>query len=136
MAGVERAGEPEAEDLHDLLLAIGHHQQVRRVEVAMDHAAAVEVRDGGGELGAQVDRPAEGEAVARRAVKDPVERLADGERHGQVHAAARDRAEVFDVDDVWVAQPVERARLAPEARREDGIAGLVGRQHLDHEPPP
>ena len=105
------------EDVLGLEVAVGDALGVRRVERAGDRAQ---------------DRQRVGQRD-RATGQQLVERLAVEKLHHVVLAAVRELAEREDVDDVAVADLVDRASLGHESRNDRGVRGEPAREHLDRD---
>ncbi len=114
-------------EIQDLDAPVGRHDDVLRLEIAMDDAAVVR----GGEAARDLrrvlrrfawrQRPA-GHSIAKGG---PVQQL-----HGRVCGAAA-HAEIMDGEDVRMVKRGEHPRLAFEPRHAVGIGDEQFRQHLD-----
>ena len=107
---------------------VRRHEDVGRLDVAVDDAVAVGEAEGGGDVGRDVggalrqERAVAAQDVGQRA---PVHVL----HHHEVRAALT--AEVEDADDVGVVEVGRRRGLAAEPLDEVRIGGVLGEQHLD-----
>src|SRR6185436_5591967 len=113
----------------DLHVARRGHADVRGLHVAMHHAVRVRVAEPFAELAQQVELPLDRE---RHVLDHALEVAARHELHRQEQSAAA-LADVVDLDDVAVAQPARRLRLAQEALAQVVLARELRRQHLDRD---
>ena len=122
-------GQPEVEDLDH---ALRSHHHVLGLEVAMDDARAMGLREPVGELRAEVEQLGDGGGARTQAA---AQRLALHQLHHHVvRARAAGRlADVVDVDDVGMVEGGGRARLAVEAPQQLGVG--AGAQHLEGDRP-
>ena len=123
----ERARETEVGDAHDAVLV---EQQVRGLDVAVQHVARVRVLERRRDVAADARRLRDREQralVEHRPQAAALEQLEHHERHVVV-------APVVDGDDVGVVQRRRELRLGPEAAQERGVVGERGVQHLDRDP--
>ena len=81
------------------------------------------------------DRQRLGERQLAAALEQRIERLAVEVLHHVVLAAVGELAEREDVDDVAVADLVDRARLGDEPRHHLGFDRELAREHLDRDAP-
>ena len=130
--GVEQLGQAEVEHLDEVLGAPAlDEEDVLGLEVAVDDARVV-----GGVRARR--RPARGSAPrSPRATgrgEEVVEGLALEVLHHEVVAVRRNHVHVEDVDDVLVADEVDRARFGVEARHQPLVGRQLVLQHLDGHP--
>ena len=125
---MRRPGDPEVENLDD---SFGIHHQVGGLDVAMDQARLVRVREAATELLDEVQLL--GERERRPPPNELVQRLARNVLHGDVRPAIL-ISDIVDGDDVRVAQPAGGARLAgePFARV---LVFEISPKHLDGDEP-
>ncbi len=146
VASAVHAGEAEIEDL-DLserprrpgngLQAGWHvrHEQVGRLDVAVDHAAFVSVPQAVGHLADVFAGDGNGQRPVLR--HEALQVYALDELHDQIaqrlarFVGDRDFPSVEGLDDVGVAQRGQGLHLAGEALHEDGVAVALGGQHLE-----
>ena len=102
-------------------------QDVLGLDVAVDHAVAVGVAQGAGDLGRDPDGVGDGELLL--AAEPVAQRFALDERHDVVRGAA-DLARVDEAEDVGVLQVGDGLDLAEEPLGADH-GGEVGAEHLD-----
>ena len=120
----ERRGRGQAE-VEDLQATVGRQEDVVGLQVAVHDAAGMR----GGEPGGELQRQADGLALADRAAPEarpqrlPVEQLGDEVRHLA-------GADVEDRQQVRVRQPGDRPRFPLEPREPIGVLGGGSRQHL------
>ena len=121
----DRPGDAEVGDLH---LAVAADEDVAGLDVAVDEPGGVgrgeRARHGGPDAGDLARRQGAAALEDGREVL-PVDQLHDDVRAGRV------RAVVVDGHDVRVAQRRGRLGLLAEARREVGIAQVLGAEQLD-----
>src|SRR5262249_9758098 len=106
--------ETEVEDLDRVRIArLADEEEVVRLDVAVDDACLV----GGGEPAGSLADDREGDVFGNPALtpQEVAERLAEQELHHDVGRAVGALAQVEDLDDVRVTDPVRRLRLADEA---------------------
>ena len=108
-------------EVEDLERVVRQHDEVARLDVAMDDAARMRVMHGVRELGQQVHTTRERDRLV--AAQHLRHRLALGVFHREVEATVGELPEVVDRDDVGMAQPVDRTRLAAKPRHELRIVG-------------
>jgi hypothetical protein len=106
----------------------GLQQDVVRLDVAVDDAAAVRVGERPGDLAQHARGVGRRKGTAR--AEPLAERLAGDVAHDEEDEAAR-RADAMDGDDVRVREPGGGARLAHEAVARGGGAGEGRREHLE-----
>ncbi len=105
-------------------------QQVRGLDVAVQHAARVRVLERRGNVAADarsLRHRQERVLVEHRAQRSALEQLEHHERHVVV-------APVVDGDDVGMVQRGGQLRLGPEAAQEGGVLGQRRVQHLHRHP--
>ncbi len=123
----DRPRDPEVGDLH---LPVGPDQDVARLHVTVDEASGVGGCEG------PCDAAPDPRDLARRqraaSAQDGGEVLPVDQLHDDVRAAGV-LAEVVDRDDVGVAQRGRRLGLLPEARREVGVAQVLGAEKLERD---
>ena len=123
----DRPRDPEVDDLDP---PVRPDQDVAGLHVAVDEASGV----GGGE-GPRDAGPDPRDLARRQRAAPPQDRrevLAVDQLHDDVRAA-RVLAVVVDRDDVGVAERGRRLRLLPEARREVGVAQVLGAEQLERD---
>jgi hypothetical protein len=128
--GVERLGEPEVEDLE---LAAACHEEIRRLEVAMDDVLLV----GGGESVRGLQRPFERERRREGAV--PLDLLAERLAFEELHHGEDDvpfHAEVVDGEDVRMRERGDGPRFALETRTSVRVLGEARGKHLERDVSP
>ncbi|MFT3771243.1 MAG: hypothetical protein QM820_37990 [Minicystis sp.] len=134
-AVLHQPGEAEIEDVHRRLGAVGRdvEQDVGGLEVAVDHAAPVRVRERAEDLidAGPHDRPGE-QAVGVREVDPLVQRAPRDGVHRQVRRTVLERAEVAGAHDRGVREAREGARLFLKPPRVLG-AHLHPRAHQELE---
>ena len=120
-------GEAEVGDA-DVAVAVDHH--VRRLEIAMQHAALVRGGDAGAELARDVD------GLVLRQAADPAQQrrqiLAVHVLHRQ-EPAAFVIAEIVETADVLVRHLAGDSQLGVELREPIGIGGDAGGQELERD---
>ena len=123
-------GEPEVEDLRDLLAVLALAEvDVLGLEVAVDDADRVRLHEPLGDLADDAHRRLRvDEPHARHAV---VERLALEELHRDERPAVLEAPRVVHLDDVGALHARGGARLAEEALDDDGGVRELGGEHLD-----
>ena len=124
----ERAGKPEVGDSHDAVLV---EQEVGRLDVAVEHAAAVRVRQRGRDVTTDARRLRDGQAralVEHRPQASTLEKFEDHERHFVL-------APVVHGDDVRMMERRRELRLGPEPAQERRVLGEGCVQHLDRDAP-
>ena len=132
-AEVLHAGLGDAE-VGDLGGAVGHDQQVARLDVAVHDAGPVRGVQGAGGLGDDVEHDVGVEPAVP--LDDLGQRLAVDQLHDQVRAAERAvLAVVEDPGDPGVGERGREARLGAEPGTELLVVGVHGRQHLDRDRP-
>jgi hypothetical protein len=109
-------------EVHDLRLAPDAHQDVVRLQVAVDDAAVVQIRAGTQHLHHPLQHALEGGAAAGQ-----VQILADHPRLGEPRAPVGQRAVLQHRRDLRMPQPRPQLELAPQP-----VAALPRVQHLEH----
>ena len=118
-------GEPEVAEAR---AAVVGDEDVLGLDVAVDEAVFVRVREGAGKL--LEDEHALGFRQAAAAIEDRCQRLRLDEFHHEVVVAV-DRADVDAADEILVAEGGDGAGLAHEAADVFGVAGDFGGEDLD-----
>mmetsp|Transcript_104218 Transcript_104218/g.299665 ORF Transcript_104218/g.299665 Transcript_104218/m.299665 type:complete len:274 (+) Transcript_104218:330-1151(+) len=103
------------------------HGDVLRLEVSMDHAPAVAVRDGTAELTLQVTAPLERETAAC-ILQDPEQRVGTRSVHSHENVAWPMKSP-SQGDDVLVSHPVQEPHLLPQG---NDVVHLSEGLFLDH----
>ena len=132
--------QPADAPVHDVDLVVPAHHQVRRLEVAMDHAALVRVGDGVADLQEVLEARRQGMVLVRRFVlrverarvgDQLAERLAFDQLHGVGRPSARRDLEAVDRDDVRMIELRGHLHLAHEARAGRPVVRDLERQLLE-----
>ena len=131
----DRLGQPPVDDQG---LAVLAQDDIRRLDVAVDHAAGVGIVDGVADVEEsaeqlaelQVDRRAggrpPGDAASRVELVDRfLEAVAADEPHGVIRAAVAVSAQSVDGDDPGVLEAAGDLGLDQEAESTDGVVGVV-----------
>ena len=116
------------------------HDDIRRLDVAVDHAARVGIIDGVADVQESAEQlaelevaPSRGRPLALASDADPVVELVDrfleavaaDEPHGVIRAAIAVGAQPVDGDDPGVLEPAGDLGLDEEAGSADGVVGAV-----------
>ena len=109
-------------------LRVRDEEDVVGLEVAVDEAGAVSGFEPGGDL---VEDEAGLGGGDRAALHPLAKRLALEEVHHEIAAAVGEGSEREDIDDVGVADPVDRPRLLDEALDGRGVVRQLGLEDLD-----
>ena len=132
LLGLRELREAEVEHLDEVLGAASlQEKDVLGLEIAVDDAVLVGRVEGVRDLRAdhhgtrRIEVPLAFEAIGQR--------LALQVLHDEIELATRRRAEVGDVDDVLVADLVDRLRFLHEARDDLGVARQLGVDRLERD---
>ncbi len=117
-------------EVHDLRLTAVADEDVRRLDVAMDDAVLVRVREPAAGLGDDVELLPEGQRIAPNAILEilPLQIL-----HRDEGSSLLVVAEVVDGDDVRVLESRHRFRFALEALLELAVRDDGARHHLQRD---
>ena len=118
-------GEAEVEDLHH---PVAGDDQVRRLDVAMDDAAAVGLGEAKGDLRGDIQRLLDAQ---RPALDLAAQGLAVVERHGEIEAAVRRVSELQDGAEIGMVEAGRGARLLLEPLARPRIAGQLRGQEFE-----
>lgn len=124
--------DPEIEQLDRVRVVLGRdHEDVARLQVAVDHAGRVRVLERAAQLQDDVQRAVLAELAALGA-QVAVERMPLEVGDHQEQLAVVERAEAVDREDVVVAQARRRLGLALEPQPDARVLRIRRQQHLDH----
>ncbi len=129
---VERFEQPRGPEVEELHASVALHQHVRRLQIAVDDAALVEVVERIGDGAHDADHLQRSPRCAGPSARLGVDLGGDAveELHRQIGLALVREPEAVDAHDVRVVEPRQRPVLAIEAR--NGQARL--REELEREP--
>ncbi len=122
--GIEQLGDAEVQQLGR---AVGDHEHVGRLDVAVDDQVLVRVLDGGADVTKELQARGGVEPVRVAVVDD---RLPFDVLHGEVRPAVRRAAAVEKAGDERVLEAGENLPLVPEAA-DDAVGVHAALEHLD-----